>query len=113
MCLCVLLFSEKDDGKVDVVCDAVLACLDQLYSTQSHLFFATITALVKKTTPQLEIVLTKIKQLQGLCVRTRAHVRVLPTLSGGLLYTTSSLYGSETFKGLALGIVSIVMVLSG
>ena len=66
--MCVLLFSEKDDSKVDAVCDAVLACLDQLYSTQSHFLLATITALVKKTTPQLEIVLTKIKQLQGFCV---------------------------------------------
>ncbi|XP_065910972.1 putative elongator complex protein 1 isoform X2 [Dysidea avara] len=57
--------NEKDDSKVDVVCDAVLVCLDRLYSTQSHLLLPTITALVKKTTPQLETVLTKIKQLQA------------------------------------------------
>ena len=66
-----LLFSEKDGSKVDAVCDAVLACLD---STQSHFLLATIAALVKKTTPQLEIVLTKIKQLQGVCVCVRMYV---------------------------------------
>jgi len=61
-----LLSSKKDVSKVDVVCDAVLACLDQPDSTQSHLLLGAITALVKKTTPQLESVLTKIKHLQGL-----------------------------------------------
>ena len=75
-----LLSSEKDDSKVDVVCDAVLVCLDRLYSTQSHLLLPTITALVKKTTPQLETVLTKIKQLQGLwcvCVCVCASVSLI------------------------------------
>lgn len=52
------------EGKVDMVCDAILKCLDDLGGSSTYLL-ATITALVKKTTPELETVLVKIKQLQG------------------------------------------------
>lgn len=51
-------------NKIDLVCDAILKCLDDLGGDSTHLL-ATISALVKKTTPELETVLTKIKQLQG------------------------------------------------
>lgn len=52
------------EGKVDLVCDTILKCLDDLGGGSAYLL-ATITALVKKTTPELESVLVKIKQLQG------------------------------------------------
>lgn len=52
------------DSKIDLVCDAILKCLDDLGGDSVNLL-TTITALVKKTTPELEVVLMKIKQLQG------------------------------------------------
>lgn len=52
------------EGKVDLVCDAILKCLDDLGGGSTYLL-ATITALVKKTIPELETVLMKIKQLQA------------------------------------------------
>ena len=61
---CLLYSYAGCEGKVDLVCDAILKCLDDLGGGSAYLL-ATITALVKKTTPELETVLMKIKQLQG------------------------------------------------
>ena len=62
--MCVSYSNARCEGKVDLVCDAILKCLDDLGGGSTYLL-ATITALVKKTTPELETVLVKIKQLQG------------------------------------------------